>query len=71
MFLVTCPVTDTTRLVGTHAIRENANTPHGVLTVVDCPCGGAAILRHGDQVAHRTPDADTVTTPEPTRAIAA
>ncbi|MBY5162603.1 hypothetical protein [Salsipaludibacter albus] len=61
MFLITCPDTDTPRLVDVHAIREHANTAHGVLTVVACSCGGEAVLRNGDQVAHHAPGANSLT----------
>lgn len=71
MFLITCPQTDVQQLVDVHAIREHANTPHGVLTVVACHCGGEAILRQGDQVAHHAPGASSVTSAGPSTTVAA
>ncbi len=56
MFQLTCPETGTC-LRGVEAIIDNANTPMGVMTAVRCRCGGHAILRHGDQIAHAFPTA--------------
>ena len=71
MFLITCPQTDVQRLVDVHAIREHANTAHGVLTVVACECGGEAVLRQGEQVAHHAPGATTITPTTPRAEMAA
>lgn len=62
MFVVTCPTTGTEHLRSTTQVVDHANTDHGVLTAVTCACGGHAILRHGDQVAHSTPDGGFIRT---------
>lgn len=71
MFLITCPDTNVQRLADVHAIREHANTPHGVLTVIACECGGDVVLRQGEQVAHHARGASTLTPSAPREPMAA